>query len=115
MEDIHKWIEVLSQLVNDVRILDLDLLSKESESAWNTAGMELGGEWMRKEIRLCSFFVCLQRIIDRLEVGGRGGDVGHGGWALRDDGGCQRLPGSTPLQAGTNKVTVQIYSGGFRM
>jgi hypothetical protein len=56
MEDIHNWIEPLSQLV--VLSLDLDLLSKESNNgAWSIAGLELGGERMRQEIYLRSFFV----------------------------------------------------------
>ena len=65
MEGIHKWIEPLSQLVNDVLSLDLDLLSKESDDgAWSIAGLEPGGEWMRKEIYLCSTFVLLQGSIE---------------------------------------------------
>ena len=38
MENIHKSIEPLSQRVNDVLILDLDLLLKESNNgAWGFA------------------------------------------------------------------------------
>jgi hypothetical protein len=65
MEDIHNWIEPLSQLVNDVLSLNLDLLSKESDNgAWSIAGFEQDGQWMRKEICLCSSFVYLQGIIE---------------------------------------------------
>jgi hypothetical protein len=41
------------------------LLLKDGENgAWRVAGLELGGEWMRKQIVFGAFFVRFQCIID---------------------------------------------------
>jgi hypothetical protein len=54
-------------------IVDLDLMLKhEKNSTGRVAGPELSGEWMGKEILLCTSFICFQGMNDyQLEMGGR--------------------------------------------
>jgi hypothetical protein len=63
MENIHCWVEPPCQVFVVVsRLIEvLDLLVKQGKNgARRVAGLELGGEWVRKEVLLCLLFVCFQ-------------------------------------------------------
>lgn len=57
------------------------------------AGLELGGEWVRKKVLLCATFICFQGLVENLlEVGGRRGSIvsmkvmRHTGWSEESRG-----------------------------
>jgi hypothetical protein len=61
IEDIDSWVAPFHQLVIGApgRIELVDLLLKDSENCGaRVASLKLGGEWVRKEVLLCLFFVC---------------------------------------------------------
>jgi hypothetical protein len=82
MKDVHSWVQPL-QVVALGLIKFLDMLLKHGENAaGGITGFELVGERVRERIRLSTFFVHFQGIIEYwLEVGrcGSGVSVRHKG------------------------------------
>lgn len=52
------------------------LLKHKEDAVGRVAGLELGGEWVRKKVLLCATFICFQGLVENLlEVGGRRGSI----------------------------------------
>ena len=67
VQDSHGWVKPTCQpVVGSLGLMNtLDLVMNEGEnSAGRFAVLELGNEWMGKEITLCALFVGLQGVIE---------------------------------------------------
>ena len=76
MKNLHGWTQPpRPPFTSAPRLIELlNLLLKHVENAVRRATfLELGGEWVRNKVLLCTFFVCFQGIIEyNLEVRGCG-------------------------------------------